>query len=156
MTANSDYADMLIAKLKPLPSIAAKAVGKAMYSTVLNQTLQDSGVAAYNWRANINNTQRREFQDSRGRAPVGSSGDKRSAGMDRFIVIHERYSDFLSRLRGKDVKTLKIYNPIEDPAHEIRSFISSAGTMATGEFTEDVAKRVVDLHMAGRLNHADL
>lgn len=155
MTVNSDYAATLIRRFEPLPSVALKAVGKAVYAGVLNNTRQDSGEAAFNWRANINNTQIRPYLFQRGRAPVGSTGDARSAGFERFIVIHHRLNDFISRLTGKKVESLFIYNPIDDQEHEIRALVQEAGVLSTGQdFMDGVALRAV--RIAERTPNADL
>lgn len=128
-------------EMNTLPSIMAKAVGKAAYHAVLSHTKQDSGEAAFNWRMQINNSQVRSYMFQRGIAPVGSSGDKRSAGFERMIVIDHRYNDFVERLRGKEVRFLYMYNPIEDPKHYNNALVEQALAIATGQgWLEDVAK----------------
>lgn len=139
MTVNSDYAATLIKKFEPLPSVALKAVGRVVYTGVLNNTKQDSGEAAFNWRANINNAQVRPYLAQRGRAPVGSTGDQRSATMARFIVINHRLNDFLFRLRGKKVQSIFIYNPIDDFEHETRARVEEAQALSTGQDEMDGA-----------------
>jgi hypothetical protein len=144
MTRNAEYAKALAAKLNPLPSVMLAAVGKAAYHAALSSTKQDSGEAAFNWRMNINNAQVRPFLNQRGRPPVGSTGDKRSAGFERMIVIDHRYNDFLGRLSGKDLKFLYMYNPIEDPKHSRNALIEQALAIASGQdWLEDVAKRSI-------------
>jgi len=145
MTNNADYAKTLNARLKKIPSIAVSAVGKAAYHATLSNTKQDSGEAAFNWRMQINNTQFRPYIFQRGRAPVGSTGDKRSAGFERMIVIDHRYNDFLFRLRGKNVRSLFMYNPIEDPKHANNALVQQALALSTGyDWLEGVAKTAVD------------
>lgn len=146
MSKNSDYAKQLARRFKPLPSAGIKAVGTAIYAGVLNNTKQDSGEAAFNWRANINNTQIRPYLFQRGRDPVGSTGDARSAGFERFIVIHYRLNDFVLRLTGKEVKSVFIYNPIDDALHELRARVEEAGVLSTGQdFMNEVAGRAMRL-----------
>ncbi len=144
MTVNSNYAKQLGKRFDRLPSEALRAVGRAVYTSVLNNTLQDSGEAAFNWRANINTVRIRPYIEQRGRPPVGSTGEKRSLGFDRFIVINYRLADFISRLGNKIIKTIFIYNPIEDSEHEARAKIQVAGAMSIGQdFLSDVAERAV-------------
>jgi len=115
MTKNSDEAARLIKMLQPVPTIMARAVGKAVYSAVLHHTHRDSGEATFNWRADINTTQVRPFVPMRGRYPVGSTGD-RQRGVDNIQVIDDRFANFTGRLVGKDIKTIHVYNetPQED------------------------------------------
>lgn len=133
MSKNSDYAKQLARRFRPLPSAALKAVGRAVYTQVLQLTRQDSGEAAFNWIANINNTRIRPYMEHRGIAPVGSTGEKRSATSARMIVIDYRLTDFLARVTGKDLKDIMIYNPIEDEQHERNALIQEAGALATGQ-----------------------
>ena len=153
MSKNSDYAKQLARRFNPLPSVALKAVGRAVYAGVLNNTKQDSGEAAFNWRANINNAQIRPYLFQRGRDPVGSTGDARSAGFERFIVIHHRLNEFVARLAGKDVRTIFIYNPIEDDMHELRARVEEAGILSTGQdFMNGVAERAVRVAERGGIS----
>lgn len=155
MTINSDYAATLIRRFKKLPSVAIKAVGRAVYTGVLNNTKQDSGEAAFNWRANINNVQIRPYLFQRGRAPVGSTGDSRSASFERFIVINHRLNDFVFRLTGKKVESVFIYNPIDDEEHETRALVQEAGVLSTSQdFMDGVAERAV--RIAERTPNADI
>lgn len=133
MSKNSDYAKQLARRFRPLPSAALKAVGRAVYTQVLQNTRQDSGEAAFNWIANINHTRIRPYMEHRGTSPVGATGDKRSATSARMIVINYRLTDFLTRLRGKDLKDILVYNPIEDEHHERNALIEEAGVLAIGQ-----------------------
>ena len=148
MSKNSDYAKKIAAKMDTLPSIAVSAVGKRAYHAALSSTKQDSGEAAFNWRIQINNSQVRPFIQARGRAPVGSTGDKRSAGFERMIDIDHRFNDFIFRLRGANVRFLYMYNPIEDPVHASNALVEQALAIATGQdWLEDVEKAALRAYL---------
>ena len=141
MSKNSLYAAKIAAEMSTLPTKVGGAVAKASYLAVLSNTKQDSGLAAFNWRAQINNRQVRPFRDTRGQAPVGSTGDKRSQSFDRSVVIDHRFNDFVGRLVGKEVRFVYIYNPIEDPIHYNAALIEQALVIGSGrDWLEDVAK----------------
>jgi hypothetical protein len=144
MSKNAEYAKTVMKRLDKLPSIMLAAVGKTAYLSVLFNTRQDSGEAAYNWHMNINNVQVRAFKPMRGRPPVGSTGEKRSSIGDPTIVVDDRYKDFLERVRGKNLRFLYMYNPIEDPVHARNALIGQALALSTGQdWLEDVAKRSI-------------
>lgn len=148
MSKNSNYAKALNKRLQGIPSVLAKAVGKAAYSAVLNNTVQDSGEAAYNWRAQINTKRVFPFKSMKGRPPVGSAGDKRSRGFDRGIVIEERFSEFMDRLQGKGVKSIHIYNPIEDDEHAFFARLEEArGVADNAGWLSDVARGALNAYL---------
>lgn len=148
MSRNTAYAEKLNSRLRRLPSILGVAVSKAAYSAVLNNTTQDSGEAAFNWRAQINTSTMHPYQHSKGRAPVGISGEKRSQSFDRNIVIDHRYTDLLDRLRGKEIKFVHIYNPIEDEHHAINAQLDSARAIAdNSEWLNSVAEVALNAHL---------
>ncbi len=148
MSKNSDYAKFLNKRLHKMPSVLAEAVGRAAYSAVLNNTVQDSGEAAYNWRAQINTNRVFPFKSMRGRPPVGSSGDKRSRGFDRSIVIEDRLSDFIGRLQGKKIKFIHIYNPLEDDDHAFHARLEEArGVADNAGWLSSVAREALNAHL---------
>lgn len=149
MSKNSDYARELIDKFSQLPSVAAKATGKAVYSAVLDNTIQDSGEAAFNWRAQINTPRRYPYESRRGVYPVGSTGDNRMGGFERDLVINYRYGDFIARLEGKEVKDLYIYNPIEDDDHAFHARLDQAAGIATDQnWMDSVAEGAVNAYLS--------
>ena len=148
MSRNTKYAAELKKKLNLVPSVGAKAVAKAAYQAVLDNTVQDSGEAAYNWRAQINTARQYPYRFMRGQYPVGSTGEKRSRGFDRHIVINERMGDFVSRLGSKTVKFVLIYNPMEDPDHAVNAKLQWAQGIATNEgWLDEVAQRAIDAYL---------
>ncbi len=141
MSKNSAEAFKLIDRLNKIPTMLGAAVGRAAYSAVLNNTLQDSGQAAFNWRADINTTRVLPFRSMRGVAPVGATGDKRSAGFDRELVIRDRFENFLARLVGKDIKFIHLYNETPDPDYAHNARLEEARAVADNpDWLEDVAR----------------
>ena len=152
MSDNSAEAKRIEALLQPLPSKMLAAVGAAVYKEVLLNTTQDSGEAAFNWRAQINTSREFPFTPSRGRAPVGSSGEKRTLAGTTEIVVGFRMQEFLARLASiKQLRTLNIYNPIADDDHAFNARLEIARGAATNEgWMDEIAERTLNAHLPKR------
>ena len=151
MTANSDEAKRIIEALKSMPSRMLAAVGVAVYTAVLDNTTQDSGEAAFNWRAQINSSRQFPYIYAKGRAPVGSAGEKRTMAGTTEQVVGFRVQQLVGRLAGKDLRSLHIYNPMEDDDHAFNARLEVARGIATNEgWMEDIAKRALDANLPKR------
>jgi hypothetical protein len=151
MSKNSIEAARIIALLAPLPSKMLAAVSTAVYKEVLLNTVQDSGEAAFNWRASVNDTSEIGFIASRGISPVGSSGDKRTLSGDTDEVVAFRLQEFLSKISSADLTDVHIYNPVPDPDHAANAKLSKARTASTGQdFMDDIAEKALNANLPKR------
>ena len=147
MSRNSDYAKKLTKLFSKLPTEAVKAASKAAYVSILENTVQDSGQAAYNWHAQINTTRQYPYQYVYGVGPVGYKGDKRSSGFDRSIVIDDRAKVG----PAKDVRFVFIYNPMWDPDHAANAQLAMAIGLSTGrDWLDNVAEMRVNAYLQQR------
>ncbi|MGD2065548.1 MAG: hypothetical protein PVI43_00075 [Candidatus Bathyarchaeota archaeon] len=149
MSKNSNYAKKLTNMLGKLPSEAVKATGRGVYLSVLQNTRQDSGQAAYNWKTSLNTTQQRRYSHIYGQGPVGYKGEKRSSRGMTDIVIDDRYKTFDDKLHfNKNVRFVLIYNPLEDPDHASNAELELAIGLSTGQdWMDSLAERAANANL---------
>jgi hypothetical protein len=151
MSKNKSEAARINALFEPLPSKMLAAVSTAVYKEVLLNTVQDSGEAAFNWRASVNDTSEIGFIASRGRSPVGSSGDKRTLSGDTDEVVAFRMQEFLSKISSDDLTAVHIYNPVPHPDHAANAKLSKARTASTGQdFMDAIAEGALNANLPKR------
>jgi hypothetical protein len=151
MSKNTAEAARIIALLQPLPSKMLAAVSAVVYERALELTIQDSGEAAFNWRAAVNNESEHDFYDSVGRFPVGDKGEKRSSTGGTEIVVKFRIQDFLSKISTDNLTDVHIYNPLPGLSHAANARLSKARTVATAQdFMDDIAKRALNANLPKR------
>jgi len=67
---NQSYADELKMMMRDLPGIAVKAAIKGVYPVVVEETIQDSGLAAYNWWIAVGQSKARRYVKRKGTGPT--------------------------------------------------------------------------------------
>jgi len=75
-------------KLLGLPDIALKAVIRGVYPTIVRETVQDSGKAAYNWWIGEGKASMNRFYVGDSVGPIGFAGEKRSKGGPRHKPVN--------------------------------------------------------------------
>jgi hypothetical protein len=151
MSKNTDEAARINALFEKLPSKMLAAVSVEVYEKVLNLTIQDSGEAAFNWRAGVNNESEIGFTPSAGRAPVGSKGDKRSLTGGAEVVVGFRMQEFLSKISSGNLTDVHIYNPVPSADHAANARLSISRAVATNQdFMDDIAERALNANLPKR------
>jgi len=143
--SNQAYADELKKKLEELPSVGLKAAGIVALNTALSQTYQDSGEAAYNWSLAWDGEMMQPYRPVRGIAPVGEAYEKR--GMGHAEVVMAVMGEEGAKVPSTPF-SVRLYNPIPDPAHEFAAGVQTAGVMAVDTAALNlVAKVAIDAYI---------
>jgi hypothetical protein len=151
MSKNSIEAARIIALLAPLPSKMLAAVSTEVYEKVLNLTIQDSGEAAFNWRAGVNDESEIGFTFSVGKDPVGFKGEKRSLTGGAEVVVGFRMQEFLSKISTDNLTNVHIYNPITDADHAGNARLLISRAAATNQdFMDDIAEKALNANLPKR------
>lgn len=83
---NNRETKKLQALFRSLIGVSVKAVIKEVFPVTVKETVQDSGLAAYNWFIAIGDDSSRLYIESRGLGPVGLSGEHRTSGSIGFNI----------------------------------------------------------------------
>ena len=151
MSKNTDEAARINALFEPLPSKMLAAVSTEVYGKVLNLTVQDSGEAAFNWRAGVNGESETGFTFSVGSDPVGFKGEKRSLTGNAEVVVAFRMQEFLSKISSDNLTDVHIYNPITDADHAGNARLLISRTVATAQdFMNDIAEKALNANLPKR------
>jgi hypothetical protein len=151
MSKNTDEAARINALFEPLPSKMLAAVSTEVYRGVLSNTIQDSGEAAFNWFVGVNDTSEVGFISSRGRSPVGSTGDKRSSSGGTEQVIDFKMQEFMTKISKVDLIDVHIYSAVPDPDHATNAELSKARTASTGQdFMDAIAEGALNANLPKR------
>lgn len=78
--SNRAYAEALKAEFERLPLVATRAALREVYTSAVKNTVQDSGLAVYNWWIAIGDDTKRLHQAEKGVGIIGLPGERRSSG----------------------------------------------------------------------------
>jgi len=147
---NENYAMGLKRDLTNLYNRAAKRVAKKVLRSVIVNTRQDSGQAAYNWKWTINGvdmSQPVDWVKGTGTPGVGDRGEHRTASGDTFRAARPRLAEFQAEVDVvKEIKSIFLYNPIPGKyADDDHAKLDMAVLIAQnpGVLDEEIAKEMI-------------